>query len=66
MNPVFVLFVLIGAVILWVLLSGLFRLIGGITNHFIDNTKKAIEDEPSNIEYFVGGFKNSFRKDKEK
>ena len=65
MNPIFVLLVLISAFIVWVIMSGLFRLIGAITKHFTDNVKDAINDEPSKAEYFVDGFKDSFRRDKE-
>lgn len=61
MNPVFVFLVLIGAVVLWVLLSGLYRLVGAITNHFINNAKSAINDEPSNLDAFVDGFKDSWK-----
>lgn len=61
MNPVLVLLILIGTVVLWFLLAGLYRLIGGITQHFIDNAKRAINDEPSNADAFVEGFKSSFK-----
>ena len=64
MNPVFVFLVIVGAALLWVLLSGLFRLIGGVTNHFIKKTEKALKDEPGNAEMFAKGFVHGFKKDK--
>lgn len=65
MNPVFIFLVLIGAVVLWFMLSGLYRLVGGIAKHFIDKTSQALNDEPSNTEMFIKGFKDSFDEDKE-
>lgn len=66
MNPVFVFLVLIGAALLWVLLSGLFRLVGGITQRAIKKTKDALEDDsPGKVESFVNGFKSSFQNNKE-
>lgn len=46
MNPVFIFLVLLGAFILWFLLSGLYRFIGGITTHIYKNAKDAINEEP--------------------
>ena len=61
MNPVFVFLVIVGAVLLWILLSGLFRVIGSLTQHTIDKTKDALNnDDRGKIESFVDGFKNSF------
>lgn len=65
MNPVFVFLILIAALVIWVLLAGLYRIIGGFTNKFINNAKKAINDEPSKIDSFVDGFKSSFNKEGE-
>lgn len=66
MNPVFVFLVLIGTAMLWVLLSGLFRLVGGITNRVIRKTKDALEDDnQSKVESFVDGFKSSLKNNKE-
>ena len=65
MNPVFVFLVVLGAIVLWFLLSGLYRLIGGITKHYVDKAKKAMSDEPTNIDAFVDGFKNSFKESKD-
>lgn len=45
MNPVFIFLVLLGAFILWFLLSGLYRLVGGITTHIYKNAKDAINEE---------------------
>lgn len=46
MNPVFIFLVLIGAFILWFLLSGLYRFVGSIATHVFTNAKDAIcEDE---------------------
>ena len=47
MNPVLILLILIGAVILWFLLSGFFIDIGKFTNFFVDGTKDVMfkEDE---------------------
>ena len=62
MNPVFVFLVITGAVLLWFLLSGLFRFIGGITERIYKKTKNALDDDsPGNIESFVNGFKDSFK-----
>lgn len=66
MNPVFVFLVLLGAVVLWFLLSGLYRLIGGITRYYVDKAKEAMSDdsnEPSKLDAFVDGFKDGFRRD---
>lgn len=46
MNPVFIFLVLLGAFILWFLLSGLYRFVGGITTHIYKNAKDAINEEP--------------------
>ncbi len=63
MNPVFIAMLIFGAFILWVLLSGLFRLIGDLTEKTINNTKKALEnDDDGKVESFVKGFKDSFSK----
>lgn len=45
MNPVFIFLVLLGAFILWFLLSGLYRFVGGITTHIYKNAKDAINEE---------------------
>ena len=63
-NPVFVFLVIAGAGLLWVLLSGLFRLIGSVTNHVIKKTEKALKDEPGNAEMFAKGFVHGFKKNK--
>lgn len=63
MNPVFVFLVIAGAGLLWLLLSGFFRLIGSITQHTINKTKDALDnDDRGKVESFVDGFKNSFNK----
>ena len=64
MNPVFVFIVILGAFVLWVLCSCLFRLIGAIIGHFVNKTMKAMGDEPSGAESFVSGFKSAFKKGK--
>lgn len=46
MNTVFIFLVLLGAFILWFLLSGLYRFVGGITTHIYKNAKDAINEEP--------------------
>lgn len=62
MNPVFVFLVIVAAALLWVLLSGLFRLIGSFTQHTINKTKDALNnDSRGKIESFVDGFKDSFK-----
>ena len=43
MNPAFVFLVLIGAVILWFLLSFLFKFIGGIIQYFYVKAKREME-----------------------
>lgn len=66
MNPVFVFLVVIGTFLLWVLLSGLFRLVGGITLNIAKRTKDALEnDEKGKVESFVDGFKSSFQNNNE-
>jgi hypothetical protein len=65
MNPVFVFLVLLGAVVLWFLLSGMFRLIGGITKYFVEKAKKTMNGEPSNMDAFINGFKDSFKEEKD-
>lgn len=66
MNPVFVFLVILGAAFLWLLLSGLFRFVGSLTQHTIEKTKDALEnDDIGKPESFVNGFKSSFRKDNE-
>lgn len=45
MNPVLVFLILIGAFVSWFLLSGIFRLIGGITKYFVEKAKKTMNDE---------------------
>ena len=45
MNPVFIFLVLLGTFILWFLLSGLYRFVGGITTHIYKNAKDAINEE---------------------
>ena len=45
MNPVFIFLVLLGAFILWFLLSGFYRFVGGITTHIYKNAKDAINEE---------------------
>ena len=66
MNPIFIFLVLLGAVVLWFLLSGLYRIIGGVTKHYVDKAKEAMSDEsnePSKLDAFVDGFKDGFRRD---
>lgn len=46
MNPVFIFLVLLGAFILWFLMSGLYRFVGGITTRIYKNAKDAINEEP--------------------
>lgn len=61
MNPIFVILVILVAALLWVLLSSLFRLVGSITEHTINKTKDALNnDDRGKVESFVDGFKNSF------
>lgn len=64
MNPVLVFLILIGAFVNWFLLSGLFRLIGGITKYFVEKAKKTMGGEPSNMDAFITGFKDSFKEDR--
>lgn len=45
MNPVFMFLVLLGAFILWFLLSGLYKFVGGITTRIYNNAKDAINEE---------------------
>lgn len=45
MNPVFVFLVLLGAIILWVLLSSLYRLFGSVVIHYYSKTKQAINED---------------------
>ena len=60
MNPVFVFLVIVGAALLWILLSGLFRFIGSMTQHTINKTKDALNnDDRGSVESFVDGFKHS-------
>lgn len=44
-NPVFIFLVLIGAVLLWFLLSFMFGFIGKITNRIINDAKDAISED---------------------
>lgn len=63
MNPVFIIMLVLGAFLLWVLLSGLFRLVGDLTEKTINKTKKALDnDDQGSVESFVRGFKSSFNK----
>ena len=64
MNPVLVFLILIGAFVSWFLLSGLFRVIGGITKYFVEKAKKTMDGEPSCMDAFINGFKDSFKEDK--
>ena len=50
MNPLLVLFIVIGAVILWFLLSFTFGFFGDITNHIKNKTKRAMFEEDSDEE----------------
>lgn len=50
MNPVFIFLVLLDAFILWFLLSGLYRFVGGITTHVFEKAKNAINEESENKE----------------
>ena len=60
MNPVFVFLVILCAFAIWVLLSGIFRLIGSFTQHTIDKTKDALQnDNDGKAESFVKGFKEN-------
>ena len=64
MNPVFVFLVIVGACVLWVLLSGAFKIIGAITRHRINKTIDVLmDDSDSKPEAFIHGFKDSFRKE---
>ncbi len=62
MNPVFVFLVLIGTALLWLLLSGLYRFVGGIAEHFADNARRAMNDEETKPEAFVRGFRDALNK----
>lgn len=44
LNPVLVLLILIGAILLWVVLAKAFRTIGGAANSFADDVKNAVYD----------------------
>jgi len=45
MNPIFIFLVLLMSFILWFLLSGLYRFVGGITTRIYKNAKDAINEE---------------------
>ena len=59
MNYVFVFLVILAAIIFWFILSGIFKIIGDFVSGVFDNTKRAINDEQTNEEAFVEGFRNS-------
>lgn len=66
MNPLFIAMLIIGAFLLWVFLSGFFRLIGDLTEKVINKTKKALDnDDIGKVEAFTKGFKDSFRKERD-
>ena len=64
MNPVFVFLVILGAALLWLLCSFVFRLIGGIAMRMVRNAEKAMSNEPTKPEMFMRGLKDSFGKKK--
>ena len=45
MNPVLILLILIGAVLLWFVLSNLFRIVGRVFNGLADNAKREMYDK---------------------
>ena len=45
MNPVFILLVLIGGFLLWILLSALYKPIGKVSEKLADDAKKAMFEE---------------------
>ena len=59
MNPVFVALVLMGALLLWLLLSFAYRIVGGIAEKVVGGAKKAMGEEETGAEAFVRGFKGS-------
>lgn len=64
MNYVFVFLVILVAFILWFILSGIFKIIGNFVWGIFDNTKRAINDQQTNEEAFVAGFKRSIMEEK--
>lgn len=58
MNPVLVLLILIGAVLLWFFLSGLFRGLGAIATKVVDNTKDVILEDENDEEEKSGNEEN--------
>ena len=66
MNPVFVFLVVLGTALLWVLLSGLFRFVGGIVQSAAKRTMDALENyDKGKVEYFVDGFKSAFHNEED-
>lgn len=50
MNPIFVFLVIIGAVLLWLLLSGIYRIVGSIVQRLADDARRAMfEDDQKNV-----------------
>lgn len=50
MNPVLILLILIGAVLLWFVFSNLFRIVGGVFNGLADNAKHEMYDNKNEEE----------------
>ena len=46
MNPAFFLLLIIGLVVLWFLLSFLFKPVGKMANRIVNDTVEAMNDEP--------------------
>ena len=63
MNPVFVFLVILGAVVLWFMMSGMFKIVGDFFSGIFDNMKRAINDQETNEEAFIKGFQSSKRKE---
>ena len=58
MNPVLVLLILIGAVLLWFFFSFLFRGLGAIATKVVDDTKDVIFEDENNEEEKSGNEEN--------
>ena len=48
MNPVLILLIIIGAIVLWFVLSSLFRSIGGVVNSLADDARYAMYERDEN------------------
>lgn len=67
MNPIFVFLVIIGAALLWLLLSGLYRIIGSIVQRLADDARRAMfEDNQKNASIMGRQYYGKERKDEGK